>query len=90
MSSKSSIYDIQFKSTTAKEFRNLPLDIKKRIIDKIDSLASNPLPKGVKNLKGKNDYYRLRVGVYQIVYELLLTKNMIIVTRIRHRKDVYQ
>ncbi len=71
MSSKSDIFDIQFKSTAAKEFRNLPLEIKKRIIDKIDLLSLDPLPKGVKKLKGKNDYYRLRVGAYRIVYDYI-------------------
>ena len=41
-------FDIQLKSSAAKEFRNLPQEIKKRVITKIDSLSSNPLPKDVK------------------------------------------
>ena len=43
-------YEIQFKSSAAKEFRHLPQEIKERIITKIDSLSSNPLPKEVKKL----------------------------------------
>ena len=50
---ESTSFDIQFKSSAAKEFRNLPQEIKKRVITKIDSLSSNPLPKNVKKLKGK-------------------------------------
>ena len=83
-------FNIKFKSSAAKEFRNLPQEIKKRVITKIDLLSSNPLPKEVKKLKGKNDYYRLRVGAYRIVYELHQKNKMILVTRIRHRKDIYE
>ena len=83
-------FGIQFKSSAAKEFRNLPQDIKKRVITKIDLLSSNPLPKDVKRLKGKNDYYRLRIGVFRIVYELHQTDKMILITRIRHRRDAYK
>ena len=73
-------FDIQFKSSSAKEFRNLPQKIKKRVITKIDSLSSNPHPKDVKKLKGKNDFYRLRVGVYRIVYELHQKDKLIVIT----------
>ena len=83
-------FEIQFTSSTAKEFRNLPSEIKKRAITKIDLLSSNPIPKEVKKLKGKNDYYRLRVGTYRIVYELQRDNSIILMTRIRHRRDVYK
>jgi mRNA interferase RelE/StbE len=83
-------FEILFKSSAAKEFRNLPQDIKKRVITKIDLLSSNPFPKDVKKLKGKNDYYRLRIGYYRIVYELNQNDKIIMITRIRHRRDVYK
>ena len=88
--SENVIFEIQFKSSAGKEFRDLPQDIKKRVITKIDLLSSNPLPKDVKKLKGKNDYYRLRVGVFRIVYELHQSEKMILITRIRHRHDAYK
>ena len=83
-------FNIQFKSSAAKEFRNLPQEVKKRVIVKIDSLPLNPVPKDVKKLKGKNDFYRLRVGVYRIVYELHQNDKILLITRIRHRRDVYK
>jgi mRNA interferase RelE/StbE len=83
-------FEIQFASSAAKEFRNLPSEIKKRAIAKIDILSSNPFPKEIKKLKGKNNFYRLRVGAYRIVYELHQDDKMILITRIRHRRDVYR
>jgi mRNA interferase RelE/StbE len=83
-------FEIHFLSSAAKEFRNLPQEIKKRAIIKIDSLASNPLSKDVKKLKGKNDYYRIRIGAHRIVYEIRQENNMVLITRIRHRRDVYK
>jgi mRNA-degrading endonuclease RelE of RelBE toxin-antitoxin system len=45
-------FEIEFKASAAKEFRNLPQEIKQRVVTKIDLLSSNPFPKEVKKLKG--------------------------------------
>ncbi len=82
-------FEVQFLSSAAKEFRNLPQEIKKRAITKIDLLSSNPFPKDSTKLKGKNDFYRMRIGVDRIIYESHKDVNMILITRIRHRKDIY-
>ena len=83
-------FEVQFLSSAAKEFRNLPQEIKKRAITKIDSLASNPFPKASKKLKGKNDFYRIRIGPYRVIFEIRNDENIILITRIRHRSDVYK
>lgn len=83
-------FEVQFLSSAAKEFRNLPQEIKKRAITKIDLLSSNPFPKDSTKLKGKNDFYRMRIGVDRIIYESHKDENMILITRIRHCRDVYK
>ncbi|MCC5813762.1 MAG: type II toxin-antitoxin system RelE/ParE family toxin [Leptospira sp.] len=60
-----------------------------KIVSSIQSLATDPLPSGVKKLKGR-DGYRIRSGDYRIVYTVNEMKKEIIILNIGHRKDVYR
>ena len=55
-----------FKNSVARDLRNFPKKDIKNILGKIDALAENPRPSGVKKLSG-SEYYRVRQGPYRIV-----------------------
>ncbi|MDD2870841.1 MAG: type II toxin-antitoxin system RelE/ParE family toxin [Candidatus Gracilibacteria bacterium] len=44
----------------------------------------------VKLLKGKNNYYRLRIGKYRFIYEIIENKLVIIFTNGDTRGDIYK
>jgi mRNA interferase RelE/StbE len=44
----------------------------------------------MKKLAGETNLYRIRVGDYRVVYEIDDSNQFIVVTRVRHRRDVYQ
>ncbi len=83
-------YEIEFRASAAKEFRKLAPDLKSRIREAINALKEEPRPAGVKKLAGEAHLYRIRVGDYRIIYEINDPTQILIVTRIRHRRDVYQ
>lgn len=83
-------YQIVFKSSAAKEFRKLPLSIKKRIQDATNQLADDSRPSGVVKLKGNDSLFRIRVGEYRIVYKIDDANQKLSITRVRHRRDVYR
>jgi len=83
-------YDIQFKSSAAKEFRKLPPTIQQRMKTPINALKTDPRPSGAIKLKGSDQLYRIRVGDYRIVYSVDDVIKIVLITRIRHRRDVYQ
>jgi len=56
----------------------------------MDLLGKEPRPKGVKKLTGAEDLYRIRVGDYRFVYQILDDRLIVLVVRIAHRKDVYR
>jgi len=62
-------YDVFFKRSVEKDFKNIPKPDLKRIIKLIGSLADNPRPAGCKKLTGQ-DRYRVRQGCYRIVYSI--------------------
>jgi mRNA interferase RelE/StbE len=61
-----------------------------RIDRKILVLAENPRPAGCKKLKGYKDQWRVRVGDWRVVYIVDDTAKLVSVTRIAHRREVYE
>jgi mRNA interferase RelE/StbE len=55
---------------------------REKIGEKIDSLQQDPRPAGIEPLKGWKKYYRLRVGVYRVVYEIEDNILLVLVVRI--------
>jgi mRNA interferase RelE/StbE len=56
----------------------------------VERLASVPRPPGCKKLKGGDKQWRIRVGNYRIVYEVDDVAKTVDVTRIAHRREVYE
>ncbi|MEY2976449.1 MAG: type II toxin-antitoxin system RelE family toxin [Prochlorotrichaceae cyanobacterium] len=83
-------YRIKFKASAAKEFRKLPANIQKRLQIPINALRNDPRPSGSIKLKGSEQLYRIRLGDYRVVYSVDDTIQVIFITRVRHRRDVYK
>ncbi|MEO5711980.1 MAG: type II toxin-antitoxin system RelE/ParE family toxin [Luteolibacter sp.] len=81
-------YRITIKRSASKELEKIALQDRKRIIEKIRSLASDPRPPGSKKLSGQ-EKYRLRQGDYRILYLIEDGELVIMVVKIGHRRDVY-
>jgi len=83
-------YSVEFVASAAKEFRSLPTALKRRVGLTIDSLSETPFPVGVRKLHGHRRLYRVRVGQYRVVYEIDEQRKLVLVTRIRNRREVYR
>jgi mRNA interferase RelE/StbE len=46
-------------------------------------------PAGCKKLKGYKDQWRIRIGDWRVVYIIDDTAGLVSVTRIAHRREVY-
>lgn len=84
------MYEVQFARSAAKEFRSLPTELKHRVGAAIDNLIEDPRPPGVRKLVGHKRLYRIRVGQYRVVYEIDDEEKLLLVTRVRHRREVYR
>ena len=83
-------FRIEWKKSTRKDLRKLPASIVDRIVETVEGLAENPFPHGTEKLAGSEHAYRIRLGDYRIVYEVVAELKLIEVQRVRHRKDVYR
>lgn len=83
-------YRVLISTTAKKTLRTLPNEILPKILRTIESLSVNPCPRGYRRLTGEESTYRIRVGVYRIIYEIDNKEIHILILKIGHRKDVYR
>jgi mRNA interferase RelE/StbE len=83
-------YAVEIKPSARKELEALPNHVLPRVVRKIQSLSDNPRPAGCKKLKGYKDLWRIRVGDWRVVYIIDDAVRIVSVTRIAHRREVYE
>ncbi|MCO6477258.1 MAG: type II toxin-antitoxin system RelE/ParE family toxin [Phaeodactylibacter sp.] len=82
-------YRIRIKKSAQKEIKNLPKEMVKRVVKAINSLADDPRPAGCKKLTGYENYWRIRVGNYRVLYSIQDNVLVVEIIAVRHRKDAY-
>ena len=80
-------YDVRFKPRAIKDGKKIPGIELEKVLLKIEAMKEN-LSGDVKRLTDYDPEYRLRVGVYRVLFAL--EKDNIVIYRIRHRKEIYR
>jgi mRNA interferase RelE/StbE len=87
--STSPTYRVRIKASAEREMDSLPPEPFDRISRAILRLELTPRPHGSKKLGGREEY-RLRVGVYRILYDIDDARRIVRIVAVRHRKDAYR
>lgn len=82
-------YRLTFKKSVTKDFRSIPHNDVSRLLKRIEGLADNPRPVGSEKLS-EQERFRVRQGVYRIIYEVRDGELVVIVVKVGHRREVYQ
>lgn len=80
-------YKVELKPQAIKDCRHIDKKTARLIFSRIETLSNN-LQGDVKRLTNFTPEYRLRVGDYRVLFET--EGDIIIVYRIRHRKEAYE
>ena len=83
-------HTVQLSRKAERSLRSLERTDQQRIRAAIELLSDNPRPPHCIALAGENGVYRVRVGDFRILYEVLDEQLIILVIRIGHRRDVYR
>lgn len=82
-------YRLSFKTSVAKDLRQIPKRDVQNILKRIEGLADDPRPSGSEKLSGQ-ERFRVRQGTYRIIYEIKDQELVIMVVKVGHRRDVYR
>ncbi len=80
-----SVYRIWIEKRALKALSSLPKRTRAKVWEAIDSLAETPRPQGVKKLADEHQLYRIRVGSFRVVYQVLDQDLLVLVVKIGHR-----
>ncbi|MEA1920154.1 MAG: type II toxin-antitoxin system RelE/ParE family toxin [Campylobacterota bacterium] len=82
-------YKLLFDDKVFKDLKKIDKSWQKKILESIkNQLVDNPYI-GKKLVGNLSSYYRYRVNDYRVIYEINENEIVLIIIKIKHRKDVY-
>ena len=82
-------YEILVSGAAKRQLATLPYSVYLRVKPLLTDLRDSPRPHGCKKLAGSKSKYRIRVGDYRVLYEILDSQRLIRVYRVKHRSEAY-
>lgn len=82
-------YELAFKKSVAKDLRSIPKKAVGRILKRIEALRDDPRAEGCVKLSAQ-ERYRVRQGVYRIIYEIYENELVVMIVKVAHRSTVYK
>jgi len=85
------VYRIYILDTATQELSRLDKAVSRRVVDRINWLAANLDAIRLEALTGDfAELYKLRVGDYRVIYEVLREERTIVIHTIGHRREIYR
>jgi len=84
------MYKIKIKHSALKEFKKIPDEIKGQIKAKVEKLREEPRYAGVRKLSGRDDIYRIRIGIYRVLFKVDDKEHLVRILSIRKRDEAYK
>jgi mRNA interferase RelE/StbE len=85
------VYCIRVLDAATRELAQLDRPVGRRVVERIRWLAANLDDLNPEPLMGDlAGFYKLRVGNYRVLYEILRSERTIVIHKIGHRREVYR
>lgn len=85
------MHRIRILAAAARDLAQLDKPIGRRIVQRIRWLSEHLDSISLEPLTGDLDgFYKLRVGDYRVIYEILYDEQTIVIHAVGHRKDIYR
>jgi mRNA interferase RelE/StbE len=82
-------YEIVLRKSVRKDLNPIPKRDVQRILADIADLANDPRPPQSRKLSG-SEKYRLRCGVYRVLYEIQDAVLIVCIVKVGRRREVYR
>ena len=84
-------YRIRILREATRDLAHLDKPLARRIVERVNWLAENLdyiRPEALRgNLEG---FYKLRIGDYRVVYEIIYQEKVVVIHAVGHRKEIYR
>ena len=82
-------YRVDISANAQRSMRKIPKKDQERLLAAMTKLGDDPRPHGTVKMEGEDRSYRIRVGVYRIIYDIFDDVLIVEVVRVGHRQGVY-
>lgn len=83
-------FELRIEPSVAKDLRGIAKADVKRILSRMQALRDDPRAPGCEKLVGNDELYRVRQGVYRIVYTVHDARVVVEVVRVGRRGGVHR
>ena len=85
-------YAVRLTAGARRELQGLAEPVRQQVRHALHRLGSAPRPPGATLLSGTRAerIWRIRVGDYRVLYQILETQLVVLVVRLGHRREVYR
>jgi len=83
-------YRVKIDKKVLKDLKKIDKTWQIKIINKIEETLTTDPYSGKKLIGDLSNFYRIRVGNYRVIYEIIEDIVVVEVVKISHRKDVYK
>ena len=83
-------YSIEVSATAERQIKKLSKRDQHRVISVVKQLGVEPRPRGCRKLQAYDDIYRVRTGVFRILYGVEDDRLLVLVLKVGHRKGIYR
>ncbi|MBI4186087.1 MAG: type II toxin-antitoxin system RelE/ParE family toxin [Chloroflexi bacterium] len=83
------MYQIELRRRAQRALDRLPRSDFRVVVEAIKELARTPRPRGIEKVKSTG-LWRIRQGDYRIIYAIDDDRQIIIIVRVGHRREIYR
>lgn len=83
-------YGVVLTPAADRQLAKLPHRDREMVAAAVVALASNPRPPGCTKLSATDDFWRVRVRDYRIIYTISDDRLIVTIVKIGSRKDIYR
>jgi len=80
-------YRVELSPAAQRDLRRLPREVLTRLAAPVQGLAENLRPAGVRELRGEDRTWRIRVGPYRVVYDIHDDRALVVILKVVRRSE---
>ena len=80
----------EFSTRAQRSMKRLTMNDRRRVLDALDTLISDPLSGDIRKMRGDTDQWRLRVGSLRVIFIPIWQDKVVLVRDVGDRSNIYR